>query len=273
MLLTISVISAQSAGPAFEVVSIKPPARPGGRGAGAVQGGPGTTSPGQVRIANMPVRSIILRAYGLQEYQLTSPAWTESERYDILAKVPAKATKAATLPMLQQLLKERFQLAVHRENREIAGYGLTVAKGGLKFKESGPAVASTDAAASTRVFDQDGFSVLAPGRTGTAIDFPMEGGPHRLTSAQETMANFVVTLSKQLGKPVADATGLAGKYDFHLSWMTEVTPMYSDRPPYTPDGPDLPAALALQLGLKLEPRKVQTEIVIVDRVEKPSLDN
>ena len=96
---------------------------------------------------------------------------------------------------------------------------------------------------------------------------------------------LTMTLSNQLGRTVVDETGLRGKYDFTLKW----TPDQSERnlfgggpgpgpgpggkdmpPPPDPDGPSLFTALQEQLGLKLESKKGPVEILVIDRVEKPS---
>jgi len=122
--------------------------------------------------------------------------------------------------------------------------------------------------------DKNGFPILAPGASGTKIDSAMYGGAHTQTSARETMSNFARELARELGKPVTDGTGLTAKYDFKLHWIGEATaPPGESRPTAVPDGPDLPAAIQQQLGLKLEPTKVPTEILVVEHVEKPMVEN
>src|SRR5205814_5568237 len=66
------------------------------------------------------------------------PDSMKSQRFDILAKMPEGATKEQVPEMLQALLAERFQLKVHRENREQSIYALVVGKGGPKLKEAAP---------------------------------------------------------------------------------------------------------------------------------------
>jgi uncharacterized protein (TIGR03435 family) len=274
LLLALAAISAQTPTPVYEVVSIKPPARPGGRGAGVMQGGPGTTDPGQFAIRNMAIRTIILRAYAIQEFQLTGPAWMESERYDIVAKVPAGTNKADSLPLLRSLLAERFHLVLRREQKELPGYNLVVAKGGPKFMESAPTAENGDPMERGLGSDKNGYPILAPGASGTKIDSAMYGGAHTQTSARETMSNFALELARELGKPVTDGTGLTAQYDFKLHWVGELTaPPGEPRPTAAIDGPDLPAAIQQQLGLKLEPRRVPTEILVVEHVEKAMVEN
>jgi uncharacterized protein (TIGR03435 family) len=82
---------------------------------------------------NVSLRSCVRWAYGLRDYPLTAPAWTAAERYDIVAKAaPFNQLRL----MLQTLLAERFQLALHRENRELSVFALTVAKNGTRLRAS-----------------------------------------------------------------------------------------------------------------------------------------
>src|SRR5262249_19726021 len=84
----------------------------------------------QITYTNVPMRALINRAYGTsQRHKVAGPGWIDDERYDIVAKVPAGATRDQVNDMLQALLAERFQLTVHHETRDIPGYEITVAKG------------------------------------------------------------------------------------------------------------------------------------------------
>ena len=114
----------------------------------------------------------------------------------------------------------------------------------------------------------------------------------RLWARGETMPQFAEWASNQLSKPVTDSTGLAGKYDFILSWRNEnmvgpmgaPMPMPSPPPPGaggpapldTVDAEALPtliAAVQEQLGLKLEPKKGSVDFVVIDHVEKVPTEN
>src|SRR6185312_677925 len=134
-LAAVLLINAQS----FEVASVKV-ADPSGRGKGisksARGGGAGTANPTLFTRRNATLASLIQTAYTLQPYQIIGPAWLTSEHYDIFARVPEGTTRDQQWAMLQNLLAERFALKVHRENREMDTYSLTIAKGGKKFKES-----------------------------------------------------------------------------------------------------------------------------------------
>jgi uncharacterized protein (TIGR03435 family) len=90
----------------------------------------------RVDIAFMGLDEVIVRAYGIKEYQLSGPAWMANQRFDILATIPAGVSKDKIPEMLQALLAERFKLAVHRGNKEQPVYGLLVNKNGPKLKPS-----------------------------------------------------------------------------------------------------------------------------------------
>lgn len=95
------------------------------------------------------------------------------------------------------------------------------------------------------------------------------------------LAFFAGTLSQQLGRPVIDKTGLTGKFDIDLKWTPDPgqgpqgpfgppPPGVQLPPPPDPNGPSIFTALTEQLGLRLESEKGSAEVLIIDRVEKPS---
>ena len=83
------------------------------------------------------------------------------------------------------------------------------------------------------------------------------------------------TLSNLTGRTVRDRTGLQGKFNFKMEWTPEqaVLPP-GERPeganPPDTTGPSIFTAIQEQLGLKLESTKGPVEIIVIDRVEKPS---
>jgi len=233
-----------------------------------VNGGPGTSDPGLYRCQNCSLYMIVLEAYGIRlPVQFSGPAWLENIRFDVSAKVPEGATKEEFLVMLQDLLAERFKLAVHNEKREMAAYELVVAKNGPKFKISVPKEASDvdDAPPDDGKLkrDSEGYPVLSRG----AI-MAMVSGHARLRSENQSMQWLAEMLSGQTGRPIVDATGLKEKYDFVLSWAFQDTGAAAD-----PDGPDLLSAVQLQLGLKLEEKKRLIQMLVVDHIEKVPSEN
>src|SRR5436190_9966614 len=114
------VMRAQPSPLTFEVASIKPatPAGPLGMRADR-KGGPGTTDPGMYTCGNCPISWVLSEAYDLMPFEYAGPDWLQNVRFDFAAKVPPGTTKEAFRTMLQQLLAERFKLAVHREQKDM----------------------------------------------------------------------------------------------------------------------------------------------------------
>jgi uncharacterized protein (TIGR03435 family) len=67
-------------------------------------------------------------------------------------------------------------------------------------------------------------------------------------------------------RPVVDRTGLTGTYDLKL----EATPEWRIDSNPDPNEVSIFTAVKEQLGLKLEAQKAMIEILVIDRVEKPS---
>ena len=98
----------------FEVASIRP-AAPDSRGTYIR-----TTPGGRVNIVNMPLKEMIVMAYRIQPYQiLGGPPWLASAHFDVSAKPESPPKDGELQAMLQALLKDRFQLALKRETREL----------------------------------------------------------------------------------------------------------------------------------------------------------
>jgi uncharacterized protein (TIGR03435 family) len=126
-----------AAQPSFEVASIKPAPPPvDGRMMIRMGGGPGSADPGRIDWVNVALRQMIVKAYGIKDYQLTAPEWMSSARFNVDAKIPPNTTEDQLNLMLQGLLAERFGLKIHREQKELPIYALVVGKNGPKLKES-----------------------------------------------------------------------------------------------------------------------------------------
>ena len=297
-------------GQTFEVASIKPasPPVPDGRGRIMIagpSGGPGSKDPGRIRYPFINLRTLIMNAYDVKSFQIDGPAFLDTERFELNATMPPETTKEQFKVMLQNLLAERFKLAVHKDTRELPMYSLIVNKGGPKMKESEPAAQPKDDDGPPAPpplpngppkMGPDGFPILPPpmgGRPG--LFMMMMPGRARLTGQQQTMKDLADRLTSQLSRPVTDATELTAKYDFVLSFSTEnlpsgMGPLGMMPPPPPPPGggagnpdttfrpeseapPDIFRALQSQLGLKLESKKGSVEMIVVEHVEKTPTDN
>jgi len=295
-------LSGQSpAKPEFEVASIKPSPEPGGGGRmmrSGERGGPGSKDPTRYTAQRMTMMDLLTVAYHVKDYQISGPEWLASECFDISARIPEGATKAEFRSMLQNLLAERFGLVVHHETKQMPVYDLVVfAKTGSKLKEHveepppPPPVKEGETPAPFKMpkleLGSDGFPALPAnfggGRGNSMI---MMRDRARLWTRGETMPQFAEWASDQLSKPVTDSTGLTGKYDFILSWRNEN--MGGPMPPPPPGAggpppldstvdaealPTLLSAVQEQLGLKLEPKKGNVDLVVIDHVEKVPTEN
>jgi uncharacterized protein (TIGR03435 family) len=278
----------------FEVASVRPgspnPDYP--PGIFSTKGGPGTPDPGQINYTGVPMRELLRQAYGFnQMYQLSAPAWMENTTFDIVAKVPAGATRDEFNVMLQNLLAERFDLVAHHETRELPGYEMVIAKGGPKIKESSDAAAEPPTRSPTgepprlkMEKDRDGLPQLAPGSNTMAM-FPIPNG-NRYSARQQPLSALARLLTNPLGKPVVDKTGLTGKYDFNLTFVRDERTsanMVRNPGPSTAatnpadavnnGPPDLFTAMQEQLGLRLDQKKIPVDVLVVDRAEKTPKEN
>jgi uncharacterized protein (TIGR03435 family) len=116
--------------------------------------------------------------------------------------------------------------------------------------------------------DRDGFPILAPGMTMAAIP-----GHARIGSDNQTMAWLAKMLTGQLQSPVIDATGLTAKYDFLLSWAFEDNSASDGAAALDAYRPALISAVQSQLGLKLEQKKGQVGVLVVNHIEKAPTEN
>src|ERR1700678_3223056 len=99
-------------------------------------------SHGRFTAVNASLRMLIAEAYDVQRSRVTGTlAWFDTERYDIVAKGDANAANNQVKLMLRTLLADRFQLALHRENRELPVFALTVGKNGIKLHKAAEEVA------------------------------------------------------------------------------------------------------------------------------------
>jgi uncharacterized protein (TIGR03435 family) len=283
-LVVVSIATLAQSQPAFEVASMRLAVSEQGMPADLmrVSDGPGTLDPDHFIYTNVPLGRILLRAFKIQPFQLSGSI--PDARYDISAKFPSGTSKEQIDLMLQNLLAERLGLKIHHEKRSAAGYELTVAKSGLKMKESrapiGPPVTpnetvwAPDGARGGYIDtsrDRNGLTELAPGRKGRIL-FPLGGGRQRISARLQTLADIVAMCQSQIRQPIADKTGLTGTYDFNLDFSMNGAPSGSQLAETRDEG--LPFLAAIQaLGLKLQPSKVSIDVVVIDHIEKIPVAN
>ena len=240
-----TVVLWAQAKPAFEVATIKRNLSLDGNG--DVRNEPG----GRFLAVNAPVFWLVASAYsdslgGLRPSQIIgAPSWLASEHYDIAAKAADAAdmsTFQQTRLLLRALLEDRFKLRTHREQRQMPIYALIRARRdgslGPRFKQSVP----------------DCFQ--GSGTCGVA------GGPiGRITADAITIDLLAQLLASATDRIVVDRTGLHGGFAIDLEWSPDQT---------ATDKPSIFAAVQEQLGLKLESTRAPVDVVVIDRVERPS---
>jgi uncharacterized protein (TIGR03435 family) len=256
----------------------------------------------------MTLRDLMVQAYQVQSNQVSGPDWIATQRFDIMAKLPAGATKDQTNEMLQSLLEERFKMTLHRETKDHPVFALVVAKDGPNLKESaadptetldtnaplkpGETQLDTEEGPIRMSRGNDGSSTINMGARGTVttrMDSSMQ--TMHMESSKVTMSGFALMLTRlfQTGgpgsRPVVDMTGLKGNYRVALdisladliAMARSVMPdLGGGAPPAgepagvasEPGGATSIFASVKALGLRLEQRKAPIEQLVIDHVEK-----
>jgi uncharacterized protein (TIGR03435 family) len=199
-------------------------------------------TPGSVRMLHATVRGMIAWAYGVRDYQISGPPAIASDRYDIMAKADGAASESQLKVMFQDLLADRFKLALHREKKELNTLVLTVGKGAPNLRKVEP---------------------------GSGPQIRVDGS--RILFLNYSIAALAEYLTRSAGRPVLDATGLNGAFDFSAQMAQSENPVDVKIAMRDAIGDgSLARIIANEIGLKLESRKEPTDILIVDRAEKPS---
>jgi uncharacterized protein (TIGR03435 family) len=217
-----------------------------------------------------------MTAYDVKTYQVYGPDWLNTERYDIIARVPAGATKEQVNVMWQTLLTERFGIVLHHESRQFQVEELVIDKGGSKLKETTWDPASPLPPGPPQQ-DRD-RGLASPGQV--VMISPREHGAsfHTVAKAQP-ISRLTALLGTALNRPVLDKTGLAGQYDYSIDYIMDQAalplppPVNGAGPGAAPlnagePGPDITAAVQQQLGLRLVPGKAMIDVLIVDKADK-----
>ena len=259
--LAVSLIAASASGQtqpdrtAFEEATVKPtgpggtPAIAGVRVRGGCVGGPGTRDPSLFHCGEVTVVALIGWGYRPQRYEIEYPKGLDDIQFEVVAKVPEGARKEQMPLMVQTLLVERFRLKFHTEQKQVAGCELTVAKDGPKMPKTGDVEPEGGPPPS--------FSRMTP------------EGWYQTSAPKQSLGGFAKFLASRIGRPVKDATGLTGVYDFALTYALP-TPTAIE----PPEGPGPTIFEAVQkLGLKLVSARVSATMFVVDRAEKMPTEN
>jgi uncharacterized protein (TIGR03435 family) len=274
---TMALAQQPSGGQTFDVATIKEN-KSGPGPAFALMLLPG----GRVFAQNVSVRDLVRAAHALEESQLEGgPAWTRSTRFDLEARAGGDVTIDTARAMTQKLIAERFRLAAHTETRQLPLYELVMARDDRSL------------ARGIRASGQDCAPVTLPSGMPPAPPPPAGGGipigtggfgcpsgllPGHLSLRSVDMPAFASVLWRRaVHRPIVDRTGLTGRFDIDLTYLPELENI-NGRP--ASDSPFLPAqvtgapsvftAVQEQLGLKLEAARGPVEVMVIDRIERPT---
>ena len=221
--------------PSFEVASV----RPSQHEVGPDYNNQITYTPDAFTGRNVTLKRLIAEAWHCQLDQVQGPAWIDHNEYDITARAPEGTSDEQIHLMLRSLLADRFHLKEHSKTRQMRVYELATGKDGPKIH---PIQQGTTAPAGAGFHFRGDmreladllaiqFTMPAPGRP----DAPVRAGGPPI--------------------PVLDKTGLKGTYEFNVDARPEL-------------GTDIFTAwkrtLEDQLGLKIESRKGDVPVVVVD---------
>jgi uncharacterized protein (TIGR03435 family) len=216
-------------------------------------------------LKNQNLAGLIASAYRVRMWQVSGPAWTTEDRYDIEATFPSNTPHVAVNDMLRTLLEERFSLKTHRDEKEEAGFALVEIKDGVKLT---PAAPNTGEAAAP-VSEEDRSTVTDKMRAEVQKRIKemqkeaANGAGGDSWHASATLAELADWLTPLLGRPVVDATSLPGKYDFTI-----------DIRRFGDDTEEYAAGQALaKLGLKLVARKITVPRIVIDQVDRTPKPN
>jgi uncharacterized protein (TIGR03435 family) len=202
---------------------------------------------------NASLGDLLAFAFGIHSKQIAhGPTWLTTEKYDVLAEPEAgdKPSLPQLKAMVQKLVIDRFSLVFHFENRQLAIYAIVTTKRGAKFTSD--------------IGDPNGVPSFGFQGLGAMI------------VKNATVADFANWMQRYVtDRPVVDHTEISGRYNFRLNWTPDES-QFGDRAgqlepsALNAEYPDLFTAIQNQLGLRLESRKGAADILVVDRIERPS---
>ena len=220
----------------FDVVSVK--LNTSGTLTGAFE-----PSPDGMVVQNFPLTYIIQESFGIRPPELAGPDWLARERYDIHGKTSAPRPTVDLLAMVRGTLATRFHMKWHWEPRPIPVYALTV---------------------------DDPRGTLGPNISRITSDCAAPGGcPYRHSSGSfdgsVLWTRFVQLLTYSVDRKLVDETGLSGSFRISLQW----TPGLSSA---SDTGTGIFTAVKEQLGMSLVAKNAAVDILVIDRIERPSPD-
>ncbi len=250
--------------PRFDVASIKK--NPLGGARVSIE-----TPPGRFQAINAPLSFLIRWSHRIAEPRIIGgPDWIGVDRFDVTATASAEGwASERTRQMVRTLLAERFGLATHTEMRDMRIYAVTMSKPGVFSEHLRPAANDCSAPDTPSRMGANGAVACGMLISQNADSASLRGGG-------QTMADVLRTLGEYVDRPLVDWTGLTGRYDLELQFTADRSALVGTTAPgglaatINSDIAPLPTALVEQLGLRLESGRGSVEVLVIDRVSRPT---
>jgi uncharacterized protein (TIGR03435 family) len=223
-----------------------------------------SADPSMVRYGNVTLRDAIRGAYKVNDFQIAGPDWMSSVRFQVDAKLPAGAATDQIPEMFQALLEERFKLTWRREPKEMQVYALLVGKDGPKLKPA------------QMVPPGQSMAMGTDGKPRAGVVFGGSLPQMTITAPHASLLTLVGVVSRFTSRPVIDATGIDGDYDFSITFAAEtdagVPGGFQGNPALSEPAPSLAEAVK-KYGLRIEPRKETVDMFMITHVERKPTEN
>jgi uncharacterized protein (TIGR03435 family) len=258
--------------PLYEVASIKPNRTPT-----AVTRF--DAAPGRYTWSAITVRSLIdlsHQRHAFDRREMTGgPDWIDRDRFDVVVQAEKGAALSdpdgfpgGVFAMVRAMLADRFGLVTHNEVRERPVYALTVARPDRGLG-TGLTRAAGDCSEAMRRLAAPAPGARPPGPPPCSFG----GGAGRLLGNTVSLAMLANVLSRQVGRPVVDRTGITDYFDFTLEFSGDARSANGPpvpEPKAVGEAPSIFTALQEQLGLKLESTRAPVDVLVIDKVAQPS---
>ena len=235
------------------------------------------TPAGDFRAVNQPVRVLLSVAYRIPLFLVEGmPDWFATERFDVSAKAPAglsmEPLDQVRGRLLRSLLEDRFHLKARLVTKEMPAMILTLARADGRL---GPRMRASNVDCEAAIAEARGRGAGGPAvpREPICNLGGMSAGP--ICGRAVTMERFTQGLSGAYQRPVVDMTGLAGRFDFDVSF----TPDNPGGPgvafgaicggEQSGDRPALSTAMQEQLGLRIRADRAPVEVLVIDSARRP----
>jgi uncharacterized protein (TIGR03435 family) len=223
-----------------------------------------SADPAIVSYRNLTLRDAIRGAFNVSDFQIVGPDWMSDVRFEVDAKLPAGATTDQIPEMFQALLEERFKLTWRHEPKEMQVYALLIGKDGSKLKPAQMLPPGQAMAMGTN------------GKPRAAVVFGGSLSQMTITAPHASLPTLIGVASRFTSRPIVDATGIEGEYDFSITFKAETDAglprSFQGNPGLSEPAPSFAEAVK-KYGLRIEPRKETIDMFIITSVEKKPTEN